>query len=42
MMDGDPTNPEQQSWGGRFVRFSRTSRVGFKKRDSTENISDIA
>ena len=27
MMDGDPTNPEQQSWGGRFVRCSRTPRV---------------
>ena len=29
MMDGDPTNPEQQSWGGRFVRCSRTPRRVF-------------
>ena len=26
MMDGDPTQPEQQSWGGRFVRCSSTPR----------------
>ena len=29
MMDGNPTNPERQSWAGRFVRCSRTPRVVF-------------
>lgn len=29
MMNGDPTNPEQQSWGGRFVRCNRTPRTVF-------------
>ena len=26
MMKGDPTQPEQQSWGGKFVKCSRTPR----------------
>lgn len=29
VMRGEPTNPERQSWGGRFVRCSRTPRTVF-------------
>jgi hypothetical protein len=29
MMKGDPTQPEQQSWGGKFVKCSRTPRSVF-------------
>ena len=29
MMHGDPTKPEQQSWGGKFVKCSRTPRTVF-------------
>lgn len=29
MMDGDPTNPEKESWGGSFVKFNRSTRVLF-------------
>ena len=31
MMDGDPSQPEQQSWGGRFVKCSRTPRSVFHR-----------
>lgn len=30
MMDGDPTDPTRDSWGGSFVRYKRSSRVVFK------------
>lgn len=29
VMNGDPSNPEKQSWGGRFVRCDRTPRSVF-------------
>lgn len=29
MMDGDPANPEKESWGGSFVKFNRSTRVLF-------------
>ena len=29
MMDGNPANPEEQSWGGRFVRCGSTPRSVF-------------
>ena len=41
MMDGDPTNPEQQSWGGRFVRCSRTPRVVFHGATTAKDTAQI-
>lgn len=29
MMDGDPSDPQKDSWGGSFVPYSRSSRVVF-------------
>lgn len=31
MMDGDPGNPAKESWGGSYVRFSRSSRRVFDR-----------
>ena len=41
MMDGDPTNPEQQSWGGRFVRCNRTPRVVFHGATTARDTAQI-
>lgn len=31
MMDGNPDNPEKDCWGGRFVRFSRSTRYVYDR-----------
>ena len=41
MMDGDPTNPEQQSWGGRFVRCNRTPRFVFHGATTARDTAQI-
>ena len=41
MMKGDPTNPEQQSWGGRFVRCSRTPRVVFHGATTAQDTAQV-
>ena len=41
MMDGDPTNPEQQSWGGRFVRCNRTPRVVFHGATTAKDTAQV-
>lgn len=41
MMDGDPSNPEQQSWGGRFVRCNRTPHTIFRRATTAEDTAQI-
>ena len=41
MMKGDPTNPEQQSWGGRFIRCSRTPRTVFHGATTAEDTAQV-
>lgn len=41
MMKGDPTNPEQQSWGGRFVRCSRTPRTVFHGATTAQDTAQV-
>jgi hypothetical protein len=41
MMDGDPSNPEQQSWGGRFVRCNRTPRTIFRKATTANDTAQV-
>ena len=41
MMDGDPSNPEQQSWGGRFVRCHRTPRTVFHRATTAKDTAQI-
>ena len=45
MMDGDPANPEKESWGGRFERCGRSPRVVFRRTataaDSVQNYAVI-
>ena len=41
MMKGDPTNPEQQSWGGRFVRCNRTPRVVFHGATTAKDTAQV-
>ena len=31
MMDGDPNNPEKESWGGSFKKFNRSPRILFNR-----------
>ncbi len=31
MMDGDPSKPEEPSWGGRFVKCNRTPKAVFRR-----------
>jgi Protein of unknown function (DUF1593) len=37
MMDGDPSNPKRESWGGSFEQFTHSSRVVFNR---ATNITD--
>ncbi|WP_254423403.1 nucleoside hydrolase-like domain-containing protein [Algoriphagus sp. A40] len=37
LMDGDPTNPLRESWGGSFEKISRSARLVF---DRTSTLSD--
>ena len=41
MMDGDPSNPEQQSWGGRFVRCNRTPRTIFRRATTGNDTAQV-
>ena len=31
MMDGDPNNPQKESWGGSFEKFTHSPRVIFNR-----------
>jgi hypothetical protein len=41
MMKGDPTQPEQQSWGGKFVKCSRTPRSVFYGATTAKDTAQI-
>lgn len=41
MMDGDPNHPEQQSWGGLFVRCNRTPRTVFYGASTAKDTAQI-
>ena len=41
VMDGDPSEPEKQSWGGRFVKCSRTPRTVFKRATTAKDTAQI-
>lgn len=40
MMDGDPNNPQRESWGGSFVAFKHSTRVVFNR--STSSADTVA
>ena len=37
MMDGDPANPEKESWGGSFVKFNHSTRVQFQSTTTAQD-----
>lgn len=41
MMDGDPSNPEQQSWGARFVKCSRTPKTVFRGKTTARDTAQV-
>lgn len=41
MMDGDPSRPEELSWGGRFVPCSRTPRVVFDRATTARDTAQV-
>ena len=41
MMDGDPSKPEEQSWGGKFVRCNRTPRTVFHRATTAKDTVQI-
>ena len=41
MMDGNPTNPEALSWGGRFVKCKRTPRSVFRAATTAKDTVQI-
>ncbi len=41
MMDSNPAKPEQQSWGGRFVKCNRTPRVVFDRVTTAKDTAQI-
>lgn len=41
MMDGNPSKPEEQSWGGKFVRCSRTPRTVFHRGTTAQDTVQI-
>ncbi|MBQ7422605.1 MAG: DUF1593 domain-containing protein [Prevotella sp.] len=41
MMNGDPSQPERQSWAGRFVRCQRTPRTVFYGTTTTRDTAQI-
>ena len=41
MMDGNPSNPEAQSWGGKFVKCQRTPRSVFRRVTTAKDTVEI-